>query len=116
MTANGRACRCFEFEKLKMMKYTKEEITTAAGYTAIGETLLNDLFQKIKELRLERQQNNGKQLVSGSLPQPTIEQIVEDLDDKRICKFSDLPADMYYLSRKHTAEYLLDKYIIVKRQ
>ena len=51
-----------------MMKYTKEEITTAAGYTAIGETLLNDLFQKIEELRLERQQNNGKPLVRRSKP------------------------------------------------
>lgn len=50
------------------MKYTKEEIITAAKYTAIGEGLLNDLFERIDELRMERQQNIGKPIVSLSLP------------------------------------------------
>jgi len=42
------------------MKYTKEEIITAARYTAIGETLLVDLFNKIDELRNERGKNKEK--------------------------------------------------------
>lgn len=60
------------------MKYTKEEITTAAGYTPIGETLLNLLFEKIDELRLERQQNNGKPIVGGSYLYQRMMQIINN--------------------------------------
>ena len=54
--------------------------------------------------------------VSGSLPLVSREELISSLDDKRICKMSDLPADIYYLSRKETADYLMDNYVITKRQ
>lgn len=41
-----------------METYTEEEIREAARYTAIGEGLLNDLFEKIKELREENNLNS----------------------------------------------------------
>lgn len=45
----------------------------------------------------------------------TIEQLAEELNDKRVPEFSNIQPDIWYLSRKHTAEYLLDKYDIIPK-
>jgi len=54
--------------------------------------------------------------VSGSLPLVSRDELIRLLEDKRICHFSNLHPDIYYLSRKDTADELLDKYVIQKRQ
>ena len=46
----------------------------------------------------------------------SIDELIVELDDKRILKFSDsLTPDMWYLSRKQTAESLLDKFTITRK-
>lgn len=45
----------------------------------------------------------------------SIDELIIALDDKRICQNSNLPAELYYLSCKETAEHLLDNYIIQKK-
>lgn len=60
--------------------------------------------------------NGAKPIVSGSLPLVSREELISLLEDKRICKMSNLPADIYYLSRKETADYLIDNFVITKRQ
>jgi len=60
--------------------------------------------------------NDGKPIVSGALPPVSREELISSLEDKRICKRSNLPVDIYYLSRKETADYLMDNYVIAKRQ
>jgi hypothetical protein len=46
-----------EFERALLQQpgkaYAESEIREAAKYTAIGEGLLNDLFKKINEIRIE---------------------------------------------------------------
>jgi len=54
--------------------------------------------------------------VSGSLPLVSRDELISSLEDKRLCNMSNLPADIYYLSRKETADYLMDNYVITKRQ
>lgn len=54
--------------------------------------------------------------VSGSLPFITRDELMKSLDDKRITVIGNLHPDIYYLSKKETAEHLLDVYIIQKRQ
>jgi hypothetical protein len=45
--------------------------------------------------------------------QETLEEaLINDLNDKRVCKLTDMPEDMFYLYRKETARYLLEKYNI----
>jgi len=45
--------------------------------------------------------------------QKTLEEsLINDLNDKRVCKLTDMPEDMFYLYRKETARYLLEKYNI----
>jgi hypothetical protein len=53
---------------------------------------------------------------SGSLPLVSRDELISSLEDKRLCNMSNLPADIYYLSRKETADYLMDNYVITKRQ
>ena len=43
------------------------------------------------------------------------DELIKELEDKRICKLSDLPEDIYYLYRKETARWLLEKYDIFKK-
>lgn len=44
--------------------------------------------------------------------------IMKDLDDKRLTSgdFGEMDKTIWYLSRKNTAEYLLDKYSIIRRK
>ena len=43
------------------------------------------------------------------------DELIKELEDKRICKLSDLPEDIYYLHRKETARWLLEKYDVFKK-
>ena len=43
------------------------------------------------------------------------DELIKELEDKRICKLSDLPEDIYYLHRKETARWLLERYDIFKK-
>lgn len=43
------------------------------------------------------------------------DELIKELEDKRICKLSNLPEDIYYLHRKETARWLLERYDIFKK-
>jgi len=43
------------------------------------------------------------------------DELIKELEDKRICKLSDLPEDIYYLHRKETARWFLEKYDVFKK-
>ena len=43
------------------------------------------------------------------------DELIKELEDKRICKLSDLPEEIYYLHRKETARWLLEKYDVFKK-
>lgn len=53
--------------------------------------------------------------VSGWLP-ITRDELINALNDKRITTISNLHPDIYYLSKKETADHLLNVYLIQKRQ
>lgn len=69
-----------------------------------------DLINNYVELRLKAIGEEIKEKESI-----TQELLIDELEDKRIIKLSDLPEDIYYLHRKQTAEYLLDKFIIIDK-
>ena len=64
--------------------------------------------------------NNGEKTIVYIEDKPSIsnnenisiEKLSEEMLDKRILSFSNIDESIYHLSRKHTAEYLLDKYNI----
>ncbi len=92
----------------------------ATGYTSwINADLYPDgkIYTQEYTQWLERQVLALRQpLVSGSLPLVSRDELISSLEDKRLCNMSNLPADIYYLSRKETADYLMDNYVITKRQ
>lgn len=80
----------------------------------------NEKDELIKDLKRQlTEANQALQLrqcaVSGWLP-ITRDELINALDDKRISTISNLHPDIYYLSRKETADHLLDVYVIQKRQ
>jgi len=62
--------------------------------------------------RLRPSENTVGHVASNSAAQPTIEQLRDELDDKRVLRFSNLTEEIWHLVRKHSAEHLLDKYDI----
>lgn len=59
-------------------------------------------------------QKNRNELLSSPIA-ISEEELINELEDKRICKLSDLPEDIYYLHRKETARWLLERYSILKK-
>ena len=64
-------------------------------------------------------QENTNELLSKTAVMPRFniseDELIKELEDKRICKLSDLPEDIYYLHRKETARWLLERYDIFKK-
>lgn len=89
---------------------------------------VNELKQVLEEHAANKEGNvelKSRMRVDGSFKrmQPVLnkesgmlsisqEGLIKELEDKRLCKFSNLDETMYSLSLKHTAEHLLDKFLI----
>lgn len=72
------------------------------------ENLIKDICKELQNLQLQQTGVMARFNVSE-------DELIKELEDKRICKLSDLPEDIYYLHRKETARWLLEKYDVFKK-
>jgi hypothetical protein len=117
MVTVGRLAQCelltTKFDTKMKMNYSYNEMKRAfecgRNFQLTGENNFQELIEELNQALRQP-------LVSGSLPLVSRDELISSLEDKRLCNMSNLPADIYYLSRKETADYLMDNYVITKRQ
>lgn len=85
--------------------------------SVVNDVFKVDVFKCKKELEDYKQAQNLQLQQTGVMARFNIseDELIKELEDKRICKLSDLPEDIYYLHRKETARWILEKYDVFKK-
>lgn len=102
------------YEEVLKILHDKFDWKLTDSLTTTGKKLVADT---IKALKIAENNQNLQLQQTGVMTRFNIseDELIKELEDKRICKLSDLPEDIYYLHRKETARWLLEKYDVFKK-
>lgn len=94
----------------ELIEYLENKIVQAKELGGMEREIwaFTQAIKKAKDLQLQQ----GGVMARFNISE---DELIKELEDKRICKLSDLPEDIYYLHRKETARWLLEKYNVFKK-